>query len=657
MSFANLHLLWLLLVFPPALVAFFWWSWRKQQVLMTRFIQSRLLPGLVSGLSAARQQLRMACLVLAVIGLILALARPQWGFVWQEVKQHGVDLVVAIDTSKSMLATDIAPNRLARAKLAAMDLMKLAKGDRLGLVAFAGSAFLQCPLTIDDVAFRQAVESLDVNTISQGGTALAEAIQAAQTAFKEGDNHRILVLMTDGEDHDSNALEAARKAAQTGMKIYTIGIGTAEGELLRIRDAQGREDYIRDGAGNVVKSHLNESLLQEIAGATDGGFYLPLRGAKTIDTLYDEGLAKLPKSEHQDKLVRQFQDRYHWPLAAAILLLVLEMLLPERKREVKPQPGEAQTAGKRKLQAVTAILLALAVPSPVRASPSSALREYNAGKYDQSLKEYEKLLEKNSDDPRLHFNAGAAAYQNRQYEQATKQFNQALSSPDLKLQGQAYYNRGNAQYWMGEQSQDPSKRTEAWEKAIKDYESSLKLDAQDPDSKFNRDFVKRRLEELKQQQQQQPQQNKQDKQDKQDKDQQQQQQQQQGQQDQKNDSSKQDQQQQQGQQNQSGKQDQQDQSQQKPGKQQKQDPQDQQQQNDAQQRADQNDKQKDQAAAKAGKKDSGKEDQQQGEATTSGEMTPEQAQQLLDEEKADEKMLPPQIEGKPSDNERPIKDW
>src|SRR5204863_10043701 len=166
-----------------------------------------------------------------------------------ETRQRGLDIVVAIDTSKSMLAEDITPNRLARAKLAALDLMQQAKSDRLGLLAFAGSAFLQCPLTIDDNAFRQSVESLDVNIIPQGGTALAEAINTALTAFKEGENFKVLVLFTDGEDNDEGALAAAEAAAKEGMKIFTIGVGTAEGELLRMKDAKGRTDYIRDDQG------------------------------------------------------------------------------------------------------------------------------------------------------------------------------------------------------------------------------------------------------------------------------------------------------------------------------------------------------------------------------------------------------------------------
>src|SRR3954466_15707908 len=158
MTFAHPKILWLLGDFPPLLLAFFWWAWRRRQELVTQFIQARLLPGLTVGISPARLKLRLACLILSVICLILALARPQWGFDWEPAKQRGLDIIMAIDTSKSMLAEDIAPNRLVRAKLAALDLMQQARSDRLGLIAFAGSAFLQCPLTIDDAVFRQSVE-------------------------------------------------------------------------------------------------------------------------------------------------------------------------------------------------------------------------------------------------------------------------------------------------------------------------------------------------------------------------------------------------------------------------------------------------------------------------------------------------------------------
>jgi Ca-activated chloride channel family protein len=503
MSFAVPQILWLLLVLPPALVVFFWWSWKQRQTLMAQFIQARLLPGLISGLSPTRQKLRLGALVLAVAFVVVALARPQWGFDVQEVKQRGVDIVVAVDTSKSMLAEDIAPNRLSRAKLAALDLMQTAKSDRLGLVAFAGTAFLQCPLTIDDVAFRQSVEALNVNLLPQGGTALAEAIQTALTAFKEEDNHKVLVLMTDGEDHDSGALEAAKKAAQAGLQIFTIGIGTPAGELLRIKDQKGQTDYVRDEQGNVVKSHLNEDLLRQIAGCTERGFYLQLRGAKTIDALYEQGLASLPKSEHQEKRVHQPKERYRWPLAAAMLLLLLEMLLPERKPE--RSANQEQSLPSRAGAGVSVgLLLLLAGTGLSLGSPASALREYKAGKYQEAFKDYEESLRRKGEDPRLHFNAGTSAYRNQQFDQAAKEFEKALASPDLKLQQASYYNRGNTWYWLGERNADPKKRSEAWKKAVEDYGLSLKLNPQDTDAKFNHEFVQKKLEELKQQQQQQP---------------------------------------------------------------------------------------------------------------------------------------------------------
>ena len=544
MRFAEPHFLWLLLVFPPGLLLFFWWSWRQRQQLMQQFIQARLLPNLTIGLSPARQKFRLACLIAGVFCLILTLARPQWGYDWEEVKQRGLDIVVAIDTSKSMLARDIAPNRLARAKLATLDLMRLAKTDRLGLVAFAGSAFLQCPLTIDETSFRQSLDALDVNIIPQGGTALAEAIDTALTAFKEENNYKVLVILTDGEDHDSGALEAAERAAKAGMRIFTIGIGTAEGELLQVQNDKGQTDFVRDDQGNVVKSRLNETLLQQIAGATEGGFYLPLRGAKPIELLYERGLAPLPKLEGQEKLVRRYRERFHWPLALAIVLLAFEMVWPETKRtrakanQPRPHSQERRPAAPSPSEVTRPATLAVLLASVLitNASPSSALRDYEAGRYDESLKGFQESIKRKGDDPRLRFNAGAAAYRDGKFDEAAKLFGKAATAQDLQLQRQALYNLGNALYRAGEAGADPKQTQANWEKALQQYQSALKLNAQDTDAKFNQEFVKQRLEELKQQQQQQSQQDqKQDQKDQKDqKDQQQQQ----------NDQSKQDQQQQ-----------------------------------------------------------------------------------------------------------------
>lgn len=597
---------------------------------------ARLLPELTVGISRGMEQFRAALLVGAAALAIIALARPQWGFTLEEAHQKGLDIVVAIDTSKSMLADDIKPNRLARAKLAALDLMQTAKSDRLGLVAFAGTAFLQCPMTIDEAAFRQSVDMLDVNTLPQGGTAIAEAIDTALAAFKEGDSYKVLVLFTDGEDHDSNAVDAARKAAEQGLRIFTIGIGSPEGEIL--------PGSIRDADGNVVKSRLNESLLKGVAEAGHG-FYLPMRGAGVIETLYEKGLAPLPKSESETKLYKRYHEQYHWPLALAILLLMTEILLPARG------PGRStakttETNGSA-TWSVAGLFALLLLPSLASASPSSALRDYQAGRYDKAENEFQRLLEKRADDPRLALNAGAAAYRNGKFDEAEKLFGQAAHAPDLNLQQRAYYNRGNALFRKGATEQQPQARQEQWEKSLSDFQSAMKLNAQDADAKNNYEFVKKKLEELKQQQQQQ----------KQNKDQQQNQ--------------KQDQQNQQNQKDQQQKQDQQKSDEQKQQEQQKN-----QQNSDQQKQSDEQKKQQEQEQARQKQEEEQKKQQQQAEqskpddkkpseneqqqavaAQRPGEMSPEQARRMLDTMKGDEQVLPLQQLEAPPATGRPVKDW
>jgi Ca-activated chloride channel family protein len=236
MLFANSRMLWLLAITVPLLSFFFWWSWRKRQKLTAQFVQSRLLSYLTVGVSKSALKMRMALLVIAVALVLLTLARPLWGEVAEEVRQRGLDIVVAIDTSRSMLAEDVAPNRLARAKLAALDLMRLAKHDRLGLVVFAGTAFLQCPLTLDEDAFRQSVNAIEVGIIPQGGTALTEAIDASLAAFKEAnENFKILVLFTDGEDHEAGALEAFENSAPSMRKEYVRQVTEAKAQETRER--------------------------------------------------------------------------------------------------------------------------------------------------------------------------------------------------------------------------------------------------------------------------------------------------------------------------------------------------------------------------------------------------------------------------------------
>ena len=493
MIFDQPKMLWLMAATVPALIFFFHWSWKKRTRLISQFVQSRLLASLTVGVSARRLKLRLAALVLAVAFIFLALSRPQWGFQLEEVKQRGLDILVAIDTSRSMLATDIKPNRLGRSKLAALDLLKIAKHDRLGLIAFAGSAFLHCPLTLDEEAFRQSLAALDVGIIPQGGTALSEAIQIARSAFKkEGDNFRVLVLITDGEDHEEGALNLAKEAAKEGVRIFTIGVGTASGELLPNTDEQGHKGFVKDDQGNVVKSRLNELLLQQIATSTEA-FYLPLQATKTMETLYERGLAPLPKSEISTKLARRHFERYQWPLAIAIGLLVFEMFFPEHKKPGRSAPRLASL----NTFLVLVWLLAGAGTTASAATASKALRHYEQGNYSTARKEYEALARENPKDARLHYNAGAAAYREKNYENAAASFEAALTAEELGLQEKAYYNLGNARYQMGENEQEPQEKAKNWELAVKQYETALKLKPDDLEAKSNLDFVRKRIEELK----------------------------------------------------------------------------------------------------------------------------------------------------------------
>jgi Ca-activated chloride channel family protein len=498
MRFGTPHFLWLLLVIPPALALFFWWSERARRKLLTQFIEARLLSSLTVGISPARRKIRFTLLISSAALLIAAIARPQFGYDKEEVHQNGLDIVVAVDTSKSMLTEDIAPDRLERAKLAALELMQDAGSDRLGLVAFAGDAFLECPLTVDNTAFQQSVQALNVDSIPRGGTDLAAAIDTALTAFKESDHCKSLVLLTDGEDNTSEtaAIEAAQNAAKAGLNIFTVGIGTAAGDLIRVTDANGNSDYVRDAQGNVVKSHLDEPLLKQIAAAT-GGSYLPLRGADTMDVLYQQRLAPLPKSEGTGRIVRQYHEQFRWPLAAAMALLLAEMFLPERRAPSRQATKPAGTVPGA--PGVTlSVLLLLALCGRASASPATALRDYKSGNYTNALQEFSRLAETRTNDLRLAFDAGDAAYRATNFDLAQSLFQRAALSPDLKLQEQAFYNLGNVEFQKSKQAKDLDGLEQGFAAAAKLYGRAVTLNTNDVDAVFNLNFAKNAAEYVRQ---------------------------------------------------------------------------------------------------------------------------------------------------------------
>jgi len=317
----------------PALAFFFVWAFRRRKSLMRAFAEDELLKDIASKVNFGRHKVKNSILVIVIIFSVLALAQPQWGFQWREVKRVGLDILIAIDTSKSMLASDVKPDRLERSKLAVKDLVRKLEGDRIGLIAFSGTAFLQCPLTVDYNGFMLALNDLGAGTIPRGGTSISSAIKEAIKSYEGGQKkYKALIIITDGEDHEGDPVKLAREAQKNGVKIFCIGIGTAAGELIQLTDETGRKSFLKDKEGNVVKSRLNENVLKEIALIT-GGAYIRSSGAQFgLDVIYDDKLSRMEKREIKAQMSKLYHERFQIPLAIAFLLLMIEPFISDRKR-------------------------------------------------------------------------------------------------------------------------------------------------------------------------------------------------------------------------------------------------------------------------------------------------------------------------------------
>jgi Ca-activated chloride channel homolog len=311
-----------------ALCLFFIWAGRRKQKAIDQFI-GRELFGHLGGMVNKRLQKTKSLLLVCVFGLsVVALMRPQWGFSWQEIERQGLDIVVALDISKSMLAGDVKPNRLARSKLAIRDLVKKLSGDRIGLIAFSGAAYLQCPLTIDYEGFLFTLENVDTDSISRGGTSLASAIETAMKVFEGGNSkHSALIIITDGEDHEGNIEALSKRARDLGIKIFTVGIGTKEGELIQIDGA-----FVKDKQGNVVKSRLNEDILREIAFITSGMYVHSTSSEFGLETIYRERLSKMEKQDIKAAMEKRYHERFQIFIALAIILAAAEQFISDKKR-------------------------------------------------------------------------------------------------------------------------------------------------------------------------------------------------------------------------------------------------------------------------------------------------------------------------------------
>ena len=512
--------LWLLAGIVACL--FLLWRYRRfngqQRTALAQFVSPRLFDKLTASVSASRRRVKQGLFTAGVACLFIALARPQAGFRWEEEHRKGIEMIVAVDTSKSMLTQDVKPNRLERAKLAVNDLVDKLNGDGVGLLAFAGDAFLQCPITLDYDAFRESLNALDTSVISRGGTDIGGAIREAQADFNaRPGKEKILVLITDGEDLGGEAVTAAQAAAKDGVKIYTVGVGTAAGELVPVPGEGGGTDFVKDPSGQFVKSRLDEGTLKQIAQAT-GGMYEPLgQEGQGLTAIYEQGLAKFARHDLASRRTKVYLEQFQWPLLAALLCFASEMLIGTRKRGTMNVPSDRETSASTKwvpARATAFVALALfLLPSTSHASPTSAEKDYQKGNFAQAEKDYEATLVKQPKKPELQFNLGSAAYKTGDYAKAALAFQDTLKTTEVPVQQSAYYNLGDTQYRIGEKTEksNPQDTIKSWEQAVKSYEAALQLKKDDADAKYNLDLVKKKLEQLKKQQEQQQKQNQQSK--------------------------------------------------------------------------------------------------------------------------------------------------
>ena len=325
MKFVDLtyiHLLWII----PVLVYFYIYAFKKKDELIRLFCEDTLIGKIMPDVSRSRQKLKAFLVVLAVIFIVIALVRPRWGYHWEEIRQKGVDIVVVVDVSNSMLAEDVKPNRLKRAKMEIEDLLNIIQGDRIGLIAFAGKSFLQCPLTLDYGAFKMFMDYIDTDLIPMQGTAIGNAIQTAAKAFDKNEKgSKAMILITDGEDHKGNPIKAAEKAKQEGIKIFVIGIGSVGGAPMPEPDGGG---FKKDDKGQLIMTKLDETTLQKIALTTGGTYVRSITGDMDLEKIYIEGIKKeLEEKELKSQRRKRFEERFQIFIGLALLAILLESFI------------------------------------------------------------------------------------------------------------------------------------------------------------------------------------------------------------------------------------------------------------------------------------------------------------------------------------------
>ena len=335
-NISMLHLLWMI----PFLSAFFVYARQKRKKALEMFIDADLLDRVYVSVFHSRRLLKNLLLLASIVFIIMAMTRPAWNAMPETIQRRGRDVVFLLDVSRSMLAEDLVPNRLERAKLAISDCLDRIQGDRVGLVAFAGTAAIKCPLTLDYGFFRMMLGNISTESIARGGTMIGDAIRKTLTDVfdDQAKAYKDIILITDGEDHDSFPVEAAKKAGDQGIRLIAIGLGDEnEGKRIPITNEKGKKIYLKY-KGQEVWSKLDGDTLRKMVNRTPGGRYFNVStGAIDLGNVYVKLIASAEKKELESETIKRYEEKYQIFLAIGFILLCVEMITSERKRDVVSQ--------------------------------------------------------------------------------------------------------------------------------------------------------------------------------------------------------------------------------------------------------------------------------------------------------------------------------
>ncbi len=501
-----------LLVLIPLLALLRFFMVHQQKKRLRRFGDPELVRQLMPDVSRFRPLVKFCLLLAALALLIVTLARPQFGTKISHEKRTGIETIIAMDISNSMLAEDVTPSRLDRSKMMVENLVDHFTNDKIGLIVFAGDAFIQLPITSDYVSAKMFLSNIDPSMISVQGTDIAKAIDMASHSFTQQEGiGKAIIVITDGEDHEGGALEAAKNAKEKGLRVYVLGVGSPQGAPIPTGDG----NYMKDQAGQTVMTGLNEEMCRQIAEA-GGGAYIHVENNSSAQDQLDAELDKLAKKETESTIYSDYDEQFQAVAIIVLLLLILETCLLEAKNPVLKNIS----LFKRK-KVATVICLLLTATTLMAQGDRQLVRQGNkqfrAGNNKEAEVSYRKAVEKNPRNPQACYNLGNALMQQQKDSAAVAQFETAAKLETNPIRrAQAYHNMGvvcQGKRMYGE--------------AIEAYKEALRNNPTDDETRYNLTLCKRQQKQQQDQQKQQQDKNQQNKQDKQQEQQKQQQQKQQ----------------------------------------------------------------------------------------------------------------------------------